>query len=360
MEFNFPTELKIQIIQSLEPLQKYILFTNLRFKKGQSLCLGDIPQLSVREASEKGIIPLLDIWKQFNFANLQKNSEAGLIHASFGNHIDVLLWWDRSGVDLKLSNDGYSIKYQNMLDYVSGNGYIDVLNWWFAKRKDFRWKLKWNPRAINDASANGHVDVLKAWKIESDLRGMEFLYYTDAMDKTSLVAVLNWWKDSGLEMKWTSFAMNKASMNGHIHILNWWKESGLEMKWTSFAMDNASMYGHIHILNWWRESGLELLWSIHAMDYASINGCVEALEWWKESGLEMKWTNFAMDYASMNGHIHILNWWKESGLELKWSSKALDLSSMNHQSLTWWNESGLELKWTVRAKIKKALENLQT
>jgi hypothetical protein len=51
-------------------------------------------------------------------------------------------------------------------------------------------------------------------------------------------------------------------------------------------MDWASQYGHVEVLEWWKNSGLECKWSDAAMDGASRD--VEVLEWWKNSGLEWK------------------------------------------------------------------------
>lgn len=40
------------------------------------------------------------------------------------------------------------------------------------------------------------------------------------------VAVLEWWlQQSGLELKWSEYAMDRAFKNGHISVLNWWKHS---------------------------------------------------------------------------------------------------------------------------------------
>ncbi|KAI9218489.1 hypothetical protein BC828DRAFT_407539 [Blastocladiella britannica] len=40
-------------------------------------------------------------------------------------------------------------------------------------------------------------------------------------------------------------------------------------------MDWASRNGHVDVLEWWRNSGLELTYSEDAMDWASKNGHVD-------------------------------------------------------------------------------------
>ncbi|RKP17230.1 hypothetical protein ROZALSC1DRAFT_24408 [Rozella allomycis CSF55] len=117
--------------------------------------------------------------------------------------------------------------------------------------------------------------------------------------------------------------MNWASQNGHLNVLEWWKNSGVELKWSEDAMDWAGRDVHIDVLDWWKKSGLELKWSEDAMDLASEYGHLNVLEWWKKSGLELKWSENAMNSASEYGHVKVLEWWKKSGLELKWSDDAI-------------------------------------
>jgi len=51
-------------------------------------------------------------------------------------------------------------------------------------------------------------------------------------------------------MKYTSYAIDNASKNSHIIILEWWKNSNLELKYTDNAIDDASYNGHINVLKW--------------------------------------------------------------------------------------------------------------
>jgi hypothetical protein len=152
------------------------------------------------------------------------------------------------------------------------------------------------------------------------------------MDLSSMygfISILKWWKNSGLELKYTANAMDWASKNGHIDVLDWWlKESGLELKYTANAMDWASKNGHIDVLDWWlKESGLELKYSESSMDWASKNGHVDTLNWWKENVDELKYSKSSIDWASMNGHVDVLKWWKKNVDELLYSEYAMDLAS---------------------------------
>jgi len=49
------------------------------------------------------------------------------------------------------------------------------------------------------------------------------------MDDADDVNILEWWKNSGLEIKYTYYAMHRASFCGYIEILEWWRISGGEL-----------------------------------------------------------------------------------------------------------------------------------
>ena len=103
-------------------------------------------------------------------------------------------------------------------------------------------------------------------------------------------------------------SIDYASKNGHIKILEWFKNSGLEFKYTVDAINIASANGHIGILDWFKNSNLEFKYTEYAIDIASANGHVGILDWFKNSGLEFKYTEHAINIASQYGYINILEW----------------------------------------------------
>uniref|UniRef100_A0A6C0E5N0 Ankyrin repeat protein n=1 Tax=viral metagenome TaxID=1070528 RepID=A0A6C0E5N0_9ZZZZ len=108
--------------------------------------------------------------------------------------------------------------------------------------------------------------------------------------------------------------INYVSYNGSVTVLEWWKKSGLPLKYNNSALNLASCYGQVAVLEWWKNSGLKLKYDAHALNWASCYGHINVLEWWKNSGLELKYFERTISLASESGQVAVLEWWKNSGL----------------------------------------------
>ncbi|KAI9319528.1 hypothetical protein DFJ73DRAFT_635321, partial [Zopfochytrium polystomum] len=67
----------------------------------------------------------------------------------------------------------------------------------------------------------------------------------------------------------------------------------------------ASHKGFVDVLQWWKDSGLKIKYDAGAMDEASASGDTAVLQWWKESGLELRY-EWTMSLASGRGYLHVL------------------------------------------------------
>ncbi|KAJ3357586.1 hypothetical protein GGF32_000937 [Allomyces javanicus] len=102
------------------------------------------------------------------------------------------------------------------------------------------------------------------------------------------LALLNAWRDvapSQLRAV-VGLCFDKACLHGRVNVLEWWRVSGIPLKYSNSAMDMASKLGNVHVLQWWRDSGLDLKYSRNAVSWAAARGHMDVLEWWNASGLE--------------------------------------------------------------------------
>jgi hypothetical protein len=178
-----------------------------------------------------------------------------------------------------------------------------------------------------DASSNGYIDVLE-WiknnypeKLFEKTKGE---WYTP-MDSSKNSKTLEWWKNNGLILDYTTNLMDDASFCSNYDILEWLKNSGLILKYSEHAMAVASAHGNIEMLNWWKNSGLQLKYNEETMNIASKNGRSDSLLWWINSGLELKYSEeYIIDicktynsyYTYTKGYEYnkVFQWWIDSGL----------------------------------------------
>jgi hypothetical protein len=85
--------------------------------------------------------------------------------------------------------------------------------------------------------------------------------------------------------------------------------SYFESKYTTKAIDYASMFGHLNILKWWYDMYIKynviLKYTGIAMNRAFNS---EILEWWENSNLELIYDE---DIFTMASKLEILNWWEK-------------------------------------------------
>ncbi|KAI8799661.1 hypothetical protein BJ742DRAFT_129037 [Cladochytrium replicatum] len=201
------------------------------------------------------------------------------------------------------------------MDSASENGHVAVLEWWRNSGLELRWTVH---RSLGVSSSYGRVDVLEWW-LKSGLQRHSWGIVFETAIRHGRIEVLEWWKCKELTFE-TPISLDVPSARGHLKVLEWCRACGMELCWTERAMDEASKAKHIDVLEWWRTCGLELKYSVDAMDGPSTAGYVNVLEWWRYSGLPLKYSGNAMDGASRNSDVKVLDWWKHFDLQKSISS----------------------------------------
>lgn len=235
----------------------------------------------------------------------------------------------------KIIIDGiYDIGDDETIDYYNLYGYV----------------VQWT-------AINGDLKSLQYW-LNSDIEfpiqvicsydPFEYLIddITDIASCYGHIHILNWLKnESGFPFKCSSSAIKNASENGQIKTLQWWKDTGLKLKYCRRAIDYATANGMITSLNWWLNSGLNMSYSSKGIEMAALYGKIESIKWWLESGKPIYYNEWAIINASEKGHLDIIKLLYNSNCDFIYTKEAIETAQKyNQQSVVeWFEKSGLDL-----------------
>ncbi|MCJ1253446.1 hypothetical protein MMC24_001257 [Lignoscripta atroalba] len=253
---------------------------------------------------------------------------------------------------------------------------VDVLRYLESRHNDLFWSAFGHKLLPTKASAIfGQVGILEWWCTSPSFLTKE--YDADAMDgasKAGFVHVLDWWRNSGLPLRYTEASLEQASSKGNIAVLEWWRnaaslypsghqyhvDTGASIHSSSAAplrlkigksLIFAAQNGQAATLHWWSVSNLPTPHEDSIARIASAFGHVNVLETWKViKGDKMQFDNQVLVGATKNGHVDVLEWWKRSGFRVEYKTcdveEALEdcLGGDGEESIrAWWAKNGLNL-----------------
>jgi hypothetical protein len=106
-------------------------------------------------------------------------------------------------------------------------------------------------------------------------------------------------------------AVMSACFKNSLKTLDWLKQNyPTRLKCTEDIINDASISNNIEMLQWWKDSGLELRYTEMALDKCTDPN---TLKWWIGSGLDMKYTK---EVIKQTTNVDLLQCWKDSGMEL--------------------------------------------
>lgn len=236
---------------------------------------------------------------------------------------------------------------------------IDILDYIYNSRSDLYWAT---PRLSNlpfrASSVYGNTSLLDWWIHCPDLPKNDYL--PDALDSASragYVHVLEWWRKSGLPLRYTEKALESASAEGQTTVLDWWKRTSesspkydpVPLKVGKSAL-LAAQSGRTNSLAWWDKSGIPYSHTDSVARIASTHGHVAVLGlWFRLKGSKMIFDNQVLVGATKNGHVDVLEWWRRSGLRVEFKTcdieEALEdaVSGAEERVRRWWERNGLNL-----------------
>jgi hypothetical protein len=204
----------------------------------------------------------------------------------------------------------------------------------------------------------GNTAILDWWRNSSVVGPKECS--PDAIDSASragFVHVLEWWRVSGLPLRYTERSLESASAEGHIPVLDWWKQASesspdydpIPLKIGKSVL-LAAQSGRTSSLDWWDKSGIPYAHAESVARIASTHGHVPVLKLWHRlKGSKLIFDNQVLVGATKNGHVDVLEWWKRSGLRVEFKTcdieEALEdaVSGAEERVRRWWEQNGLNL-----------------
>lgn len=237
----------------------------------------------------------------------------------------------------------------DILSYLTEN-HLDLL--WTTSRLT---KLPYRASAIY-----GNPEILTWWRDAPALPTKD--YIADAVDGASRAGfsnVLEWWRTSGLEMRYTERALESASAESRVDVLDWWKNASasapasnpLPLK-VGKSVLLAAQSGRPASLVWWDGSGIPYSHAESVARIASTHGHVSVLEHWHRlKGAKMIFDSTVLVGPTKNGHDNVLEWWRRSGLRVEFKTcdieEALEdadpVSGAEGRVRRWWAKNGLNL-----------------
>ncbi|KAL2811499.1 MFS general substrate transporter [Aspergillus granulosus] len=237
----------------------------------------------------------------------------------------------------------------------------DILSYLTENHLDLLWTTSRLTNIPYRASAiYGNPKILTWWRDAPALPNKE--YIADAMDGASragFVDILEWWRNSGLELRYTEKALESASAEGRVAVLDWWKNAAdaaslrrpLPLK-VGKSVLLAAQSGRTASLAWWDASGIPYTHAESVARIASTHGHVHVLDfWYKLKGAKMIFDCQVLVGPTKNGHDNVLEWWRRSGLRVEFKTcdieEALEdadpVSGAEERVRRWWAHNGLNL-----------------
>lgn len=237
----------------------------------------------------------------------------------------------------------------------------DILSYLTENHLDLLWTTSRLTNLPYRASAiYGNPNILAWWRDAPALPNKE--YIADAMDGASragFLSVLEWWRTSGLELRYTERALEAASAEGRVHVLEWWKNASTTAPPTNpiplkvgKSVLLAAQSGHAESLAWWDASGIPYSHAESIARIASTHGHVHVLQLWHRlKGAKMIFDCQVLVGPTKNGHDNVLEWWRRSGLRVEFKTcdieEALEdadpVSGAEGRVRRWWARNGLNL-----------------
>jgi hypothetical protein len=231
-----------------------------------------------------------DWFSQRGLLQYQSGSDSIPFLASLHPDVKALRWWSKFGDIRTLDKRNFS--EVALWDDIGPEEVAKVMGSLSSRALAYHESKLCDPASpIECAILGGDAEVLRIW---TESAGPEFEYSPNVMDCAVLLgrfASLEWAQNHG-NVRYTDNLLDLVGIAcggmTAVEILSRFRDTGLEMKYTWISIDILSAENNVAGLEWWRKSGLAVKFSERAIKWAREKGAAESLAWWESAAAEME------------------------------------------------------------------------
>ena len=222
--------------------------------------------------------------------------DVAILQACRKGYLDVLQWWDKNNFMDKIN--------ANYLTYALENKHYHVADWLLARCKNVSYHFDY--QFISATIKTGDIAILQYCVDNKLVKSFDLECYGAICKADNFKEILEFLNKNNLINR--DMLLQSLEHCANVEIFELVKSMGIELN-IGKIMDNASFfcYGYVNILEWAKNTGLELTYSTQALYNASVHGRINVLDWWKNSGLELKYETTILTKTRLSNNV--FNWW---------------------------------------------------
>lgn len=240
------------------------------------------------------------------------------------NNQEILNIIDERNLNITIAN--------YLVDDLCSMGMLGMIEWIYERKE--KYGFNYTEKAMAYASGNNNLSILR-WmkdKFKEELKYDDESF--DEAAYNGCFEVMDWWITSGYEIKTSDglFTNLFEAFYFNIEVINYIKNNNeyIKIKYDEEIFDNAVCDGSFDILEWWHNSGLQVKYSSDILDYISMP---ESANWMIIHKYDITFTDYALENIES---LEMLIWWIEfikiNNLKIKINKKRIIENAMRYDN----------------------------
>lgn len=206
-------------------------------------------------------------------------------------YLDIIQWWEK--IYSSASNQLY-------VQYALRYKQFHILDWLIKHKAKYT-----DNHFIIAADNTKDIAILQYWLdnnlVQNNINAYCYTFVGDSDNFKEILEFLH--KNNLIDPSLLSEGLVRCKNENVFELV---KNLGIKINLEKI-MDAASSLGNINILEWAKNSGLDLTYSSMALHVASRGSKIDVLDWWKNSGLELKYNDNIL--TDVIYYSKVFNWW---------------------------------------------------